>query len=100
GKPGWRPRSASAVGSAKRRLQMCSTLFITVFVAAGLLDWLPASPDDFDAFTREGHTTVTAGARGDGQLYSVVVGTAGDRVAFVVIALGPPGGKPLTGPVG
>jgi hypothetical protein len=67
--------------------------------AAASANWLPAAPDELDTFARHADATTTVGGRADGRLYAVHVGTAGDKVAFLVIALGPPDGKPFTSPV-
>ncbi len=70
-----------------------------VGVAASLALWLPAPPAVFDAFTKGGDVWHTLGKTPGGRLRSVTVGTAGDQAAFVVLAVGPPGGKAFTDPV-
>jgi hypothetical protein len=77
---------------------MTYALSAAITAAIGLTNWLPATPDEFDTFTKHGNFTCTFATRQDGRVYAASVGTAGDRVAFVVIAIGRPG-KPLTSPV-
>ncbi len=75
---------------------MCPGLLLA---ATTLGNWLPAPPAEFAAFTKKGHVTWAVRPGRAGRVCCVNVGTVGDRVAFVVIALGPPDKGPFTSPV-
>jgi hypothetical protein len=78
---------------------MCLSTFAAAAVTFGLVNWLPAPPDEMRAFTKSGETTTKFRDRGDGRMCAVSVGKVGERVAFVAFVAGPPAGKPFPIPV-
>ena len=78
---------------------MCPSAILSTAVSMGLTYGLPAPQAEFDAFTKGGDVRTTLGEAKGRRLFSVTVGTIGDRVAFVVLAMADPTDKSFTCPV-
>src|ERR1051326_3635694 len=77
---------------------MCPTLLIAIVVSAVLSAQIRAPRDEFDAFAKDGDTLTMGGGSADKGLWSISIGTVGDRLVFVVFAASPRG-KEHTSPV-
>jgi hypothetical protein len=72
---------------------------IVLATALNLAAGLRAPAGEADAFARTGQLRTEASRGDDGRLYGMTVGTAGDRVAFVIFTRSPPGAVGITAPV-